>query len=109
MDSATARVTVMVRLVEEDGIEPELASWAALAMFPFDDRVKAGRKFRKQGRRLADLYADQAAGVRDAEHLRLVTLAFIEALHEAAEANGETYYRDHYANVLAAATQRKPS
>jgi hypothetical protein len=32
MDSATARVTVMVRLVEEDGIEPELASWAALEL-----------------------------------------------------------------------------
>ena len=50
MDSATARMAMVLELVGERHLDPNLASWAALAMFPFDDEVRARRRFRLAGR-----------------------------------------------------------
>src|SRR5262249_16745612 len=76
--------------------------WAALAMFPFDDQVRSGRRFRKVAKQLADAYASELAGVSDDE-IEELTVAALERLCDLASEQGEPYYRDHYGKILAAA------
>jgi len=102
MDSATSRMVVIQMLIEERHLDPNRASWAAVAMFPFDDNVRAGRKFRKEARRTADAYAHRLAGVPD-ETVELLTLETLEQLRDAATMHGEDYYANHFASVLAKA------
>lgn len=102
MDSATARMAMVFELVGERHLDANLASWVALAMFPFDDQVRAGRRFRKAARQLADSYAGELADAPDDE-IEELTVAALERLRDLATEQGETYYSNHYGKVLAAA------
>jgi hypothetical protein len=102
MDSATARMAMVFELVGERHLDANLASWVSLAMFPFEDQVRGGRRFRKAARQLADSYASELAEAPDDE-IEELTVAALGRLRELATAQGETYYSNHYAKVLAAA------
>lgn len=106
MDSASARMTMILVLIRDRHLDANLASWAALAMFPFDDDVRAGRKFRKEAKRLADSYAEDLANAPDNEIEELAVTA-LEELRALAVDHGEAYYTDHYGKVLAAAADPK--
>lgn len=103
MDSASARLEIIQSLIAERHLDPNRASWAAVAMFPFDDNVRAGRKFRKEAGRTADAYANRLADVPD-ETVELLTLATLEQLRDTATMHGEDYYANHFASILAMAS-----
>jgi hypothetical protein len=102
MDSASSRMVVIQSLIAERHLDPNRASWAAVAMFPFDDTVRAGRKFRKEAGRASDTYARQLEGASD-ELVELLTLATLEHLRDTASMYGEGYYANHFASILALA------
>ncbi len=100
--SASAQMAVIVELVRERHLDVNLASWAALAMFPCDDNVRAGRKFREAAKRLAGSYATKLAQAPD-DRIEELTVAALERLRTLATDQGETYHSDHYGKVLSAA------